>query len=210
MTKEETRETQIRFRSDELFERASKLADKLQVQPGNLSELYRQVFKAGLESMLQEGTKSSDTTTSDGLYAIQDGKLYKVDRTLGKPVYIEYHPEEKITELATKARSDGWKRELAERKDARETESHQADMLIKKVHVLKLQKRYAPETVPRRCQVPGCPVAGVVFANMDALNAHLKEYHPDRYEGRNQGITYSQGVWFQGGQPALKWNGAVQ
>lgn len=158
------------------------------------------------EAMQQDG-KAADTTTSDGRYAIQEGKLYKIDRTLGRPVYTEYHPEEKITELASKARSDGWKRELAERKDAREQESHQADMLIKKVHIVKLQKRYAPETVPQRCKLPDCPVAGVVFANMDALNSHLKEYHHDRYTEGSKGITYSQGIWYQGGQPVLKWNG---
>ncbi len=206
MTKEETRETQIRFRSDELFEQAAGLARKQQIEPGNLSEFYRQVFKAGLESMQQEG-KPADAITSDGRYAIQDGKLYKVDRSLGKPVYTEYHPEEKITELATKARSDSWKREIAEQKLAMEKEAHQADMVIKRVQVLRLQKRYAPETVPQRCKVPDCPLSGVVFANMDALNTHLKEYHNDRYSDRSKGVTYSQGVWYQGGQPALKWSG---
>ncbi|MDG6917514.1 MAG: hypothetical protein JRM85_07990 [Nitrososphaerota archaeon] len=206
MTKEETRETQIRFRSDELFERASKLADKLQVEPGNLSELYRQVFKAGLESM--EGGKPSDTVTSDGQHMIKDGQLYELQsfRPGGPGAWVKFDP----SRLRQRAQGDTWKRDIAEQKLAMEKEAHQADMLIKKVHVLKLQKRYAPETVPQRCKVPGCPVAGVVFANMDALNAHLKEYHPDRYDGRNQGITYSQGVWFQGGQPVLKWNGAVQ
>ncbi len=188
-----------RIKPDKVEWVKKKLADKFQ---GSDTALIDWMINT---SMQQEGTPA-DITTSDGQHMIRDGQLYELQsfRPGGPGAWVKFDP----SKLRQRAQGDTWKRELAERKDARETESHQAEMLIKKVQVLKLQKRYAPETVPQRCKVPGCTMAGIVFTNMAALNSHLSEYHPDRYPGGNHGVTYSQGTWYQGGQPALRWDGA--
>ena len=163
-----------------------------------------------INAAMQQDGKAADTTTADGRYMIKDGQLYELQsfRPGGPGAWVVFRPEQLMEKLRSKSDSS-WKRDIEEQRLQMEKEKHSADMTLKKVSILRAQKRYAPETVPQKCKVEGCSAASVVFANMAALNAHLKEYHHDRYTERSGGINYSQGVWYQGGQPVLKWNGAV-
>ena len=180
-----------------------------------MSEFYRQVFKAGLEAMQQGGT-AAELATSDGRYKISQDPVYKrlvlyQLRDIGSTqAWVAFHPE-KLEEKIAKSSADTWKRELAERKDARDAESHQADMTIKRVQVMRLQKRFAPETVPQRCKVAGCPASGVVFRDMAAYNEHLREIHPDRITDSDRGVSMEKvtaGEFYRRDPlPELKWQG---
>jgi hypothetical protein len=184
-----------------------------------MSEFYRQVFKAGLEAMQQGGT-AAELATSDGRYKISQDPVYKrlvlyQLRDIGSSqAWVAFHPE-KLEEKIAKSSSDTWKRELAERKDARDAESHQADMVIKKVNIVKLQKRYAPETIPenRVCRIPGCRYAGVTWESRTKLEAHQREEHPERFtdppRGTNLATITAGGLWGAGGAIQPKWIGQV-
>jgi hypothetical protein len=57
---------------------------------------------------------------------------------------------------------------------------------------------------PRPCpQALECGVTAV-FATLQALEAHYREYHPERIR---QNVRYGAGVWYQDDGPVLKWVG---
>jgi nicotinamide mononucleotide adenylyltransferase len=188
---------------DSFLEKHSDDGEKLPIRDA-IEEFYRQKFSTPAE-----------LTTSDGRYKIAEDPVYKRAvlfqlKDIGtRQAWVPFHPE-KLEEKVAKSSTDSWKRDLAERKDAREEESHKADMVIKKVQVLRLQKRYAPETMPQRCRVQGCSAAGVIFANMDVLNAHLREFHPERVaDAKGVSLERITAGEFYGRQqlPDIKWQG---
>lgn len=150
----------------------------------------------------QKLSSPAEATTTDGRYRIFEGKLQEFQsfRPGGRGAWVDVDP----AAIRERASGEKWKRELAERKDRREEEKHQLELVQGKVKVRRLQEKYAPDTVFRTC-----PECRVQLQGWKRLNEHRRDAHGIPFVDRARlGLTFDS-FGNTAGPPSLKWYGQV-